>query len=131
MANFPYRLNKRLVVIPVVLYGKKGRLESEFILDTGASLTIVDHSLALSLGYSARDGIGLSTVSSVIGKERGYRLMMKGFETLGRLYNSFEVACHDLQDQGIEGLVGMNFLEKFDWCVHPNKQVIFTKEKPH
>ena len=124
MADFSYRLNRRLMVIPVVLYGRRGYLESEFILDTGSSLTIVDHSLAVALGYSARDGIGLSKVSSVVGKERGYRLILEGLETLGKKMDHFEVACHDLLDQGVEGLVGMSFLEQFDWCVHPGKRMI-------
>lgn len=124
MADFPYRVDKKLIVIPVVLHGKAGSLMSEFILDTGASFNIVDHSLISAPGYSARDGIGLSTVSSVVGKERGYRIIIKGLETLGRKINDAEVACHDLKDQGIEGLVGMAFMELFDWCIHSKRQII-------
>lgn len=124
MADFSYRLNRRLIVIPVILYGRRGHLESEFILDTGASSTIVDHSLASALGYSARDGVGLSRVSSVVGKEKGYHLIIEGLETLGKKMGHFEVACHDLLDEGVEGLIGMSFLEQFDWCMHPIRRII-------
>ena len=99
---------------------------SRFVLDTGASFTIIDHSLAEILGYSARDGIGQSMVSSVLGKEQGYRLIIESLETLGNKCSKIEVRCHDLQEQGIEGLLGMNFLEQFDWCIHPKRQIIST-----
>jgi len=109
----------------VSLYGRHNRLHNaSFILDTGASRIIVDHAIALDLGYSAKDGVGFSTVSSAVGKERGYRLVIEGFECLGKKITSVEVSCHDLKNQGVEGLVGMAFLKQFDWCVHPKKQVI-------
>lgn len=125
MANFPYRLDKKLIVLPVVLYGKRGRLTSEFILDTGSSGNIIDHTLAFALGYSAHDGVGYSDVSSVLGKERGYRLVIEGFEALGKKVQKAEVLCHDLKDSNkVEGLIGMAFLEQFDWCLHPEKKII-------
>jgi len=127
MANYTYRLDKHLIVVPVVLHGRNGRLKNEFILDTGASFTIIDHGLASALGYSASDGVGFSHVSSAVGKEQGYRLVIDGFETLGKKFRCVEVACHDLKEQGVEGLIGMSFLEQFDWCVHPKKQIISVK----
>lgn len=98
---------------------------SEFILDTGASFNIVDHSLASVLGYSARDGVGLSTVSSAVGKEMGYRVVIQGFEALGKKQLNVEVACHDLKEQGVEGLIGMAFLDQFNWCLHPKERIIW------
>jgi len=127
MADYTYRLDKHLIVVPIVLHGRNGRLTNEFILDTGASYAIIDHSLASALGYSASDGVGFSKVSSAVGKERGYRLIIDGFEALGKKFNRIEVACHDLKEQGVEGLLGMPFLEQFDWCVHPNRQIISVK----
>lgn len=124
MADYRYRVDKKLIVIPVLLYGKRGRVKSQFILDTGASFTIIDHSLASILGYSAREGTGLSTVSSVVGKERGYRVIIQALEALGKKLSQMEVACHDLKEQGVEGLIGMSFLEQFDWCVHPEHKMI-------
>jgi len=39
-----------------------------------------------------------------------------------------EVGCRDLKEQGAEGLIGMNLLERFDWCVHPKQRVISLQE---
>lgn len=124
MANFAYELEGRLILLPVVLYGRHGHLESEFILDTGASSTMIDPELTDGLGYSAREASGFSTVASVLGKERGYRLIIAGFQSLGRRYGDFEIVCHNLHEQGVEGLIGMDFLGRFDWCLHPARQRI-------
>lgn len=124
MADFSYSVEKRLIIIPVTLYGKSRRVKGEFVLDTGASLMVVDHEVINALGYSAREGTGLSVVSSVVGREQGYRLIVEGFETLGRKITNIEVTVHDLKEQGVEGLVGMSFLEQFPWCLDPARKVI-------
>lgn len=124
MADYRYRLNGRLILVPVVLHGRYGHVKSHFILDTGASHTMVDPTLTDSLGYSAREASGFSTVASVLGKERGYRLIITRFETLGQGTQDFEIVCHNLHEQGVEGLIGMDFLTRFDWCLHPARQMI-------
>lgn len=124
MADHAYGLDGRLILVPVVLYGKHGRANSEFILDTGATFTMIDPSIADLLGYSARDASGFSAVASAVGRERGYRLVIKQFEALGKCRVRMEVACHDLKQQGVEGLIGMDFLETFDWCLHPSQHII-------
>lgn len=121
MADYPYRLDGELIIISVKLYGKSGVYNGKFVLDTGSSVIIVDHEVAFDLGYSAKDGVGFSTVRSAVGKEKGYRLVIESLETLGKKTHPVEVRCHDLKDQGVEGLIGMTFLKQFDWCVHPKR----------
>lgn len=127
MANYPFRLDSELIIISVKLENKIHSYNGKFVLDTGSSAIIIDHEVALDLGYSARDGVGFSTVRSAVGKESGYRLVVENFEALGHRVNTMEVRCHDLKEQGVEGLVGMSFLKHFDWCVHPKAQIISVK----
>lgn len=126
MANFSYETISQLIIIPVTLRGKYSKLNAKFVLDTGATKTVIDHSIISALGYSARDGIGISTVSSALGKETGYRLSINAFQALGKTIKDCEIVCHDLLDQGAEGLVGMSFLEQFNWCIHPKEKRIST-----
>jgi predicted aspartyl protease len=98
--------------------------EADFILDTGSTFTIIDPSIADILGYSAHDASRFSTVASAAGRERGYRLTINAFEALGQHIKNMEIACHDLKQQGVEGLIGMDVLECFDWCMHPTLQTI-------
>ncbi len=128
MADYPYRLEGELIIISVKLQSKLGSYNGKFVLDTGSSAIIIDHEIACDLGYSARDGIGFSTVRSAVGKEKGYRLVIEGFETLGKKFSSVEVRCHDLKEQGVEDLIGMSFLKQFGWCVHPKRGVISVQD---
>jgi predicted aspartyl protease len=84
MADYSYRLDHELIIISVKLLGKLGAHSGKFVLDTGASAIIIDHDIAYALGYSSRDGVGFSTVSSAVGKEKGYRLVVEAFEALGK-----------------------------------------------
>lgn len=124
MADFTYRLDKRLIIVPAFIRGKLNGFDVDLILDTGASLTIIDPSLAKVLGYQQSDYAGTSTVQSPVGKEMGFRLKLNTFECLGRTIENFEVACHTLGLQHIDGLLGMNFLEQFDFCVYPKRRII-------
>lgn len=126
MADFGYQLDGELIVVPVYLSGKSGVYDGLFIWDTGSSGIIIDHGVASDIGYSARDGIGFSTVASAVGKEKGYRLIIKQLEVLDKKLNDVEVRCHDLKDQGVEGLIGMSFLKQFKWCLDPKKLIIST-----
>lgn len=124
MADFSYRLDKKLLVIPALFRGKYGHYDSELIVDTGASLTILQLPAIHALGFSRVDQTGTSTVQSPIGKERGFRLRLPSIECLGKRIENFEVACHDLGLKHLDGLLGMNFLEQFDFCIYPRKNSI-------
>lgn len=124
MADFSYKLDKRLLVIPVLFHGKYGSYDAELIVDTGASLTILQPLAIHALGFSQVDQTGISTVQSPIGKESGFRVRLPAIECLGRSIKNFEVACHDVGLKHLDGLLGMNFLEQFDFCIYPRKGVI-------
>lgn len=87
----------------------------KLVLDTGASLTIVDTQIMDFLGYSARvDGIKKSSLDGAAGRSEGYLLKVPQFECLGFTFTDFTVACHDMNSKtGVAGLLGMNFLKHF------------------
>ena len=102
------------IVVPVSIDGAP---EVPFVLDTGATLTCVDHALADSLGLEARPGV------------RGQGAGIGGAGTVGIVRaDSFRVGDVTLTDltlctldlsaiEGIgleaEGLVGLNVLKEF------------------
>lgn len=124
MADFRYRLDKRLIIVPVKLWSPTHFIDAHFVVDTGASHTIVDYRLAESIGYSQKNSTAISRVSSAAGKEEGYHVQLEAIEALGKRIGSFEVACHRLYEQGVEGLLGMTFLEQFDFCIFPTQHLI-------
>ena len=80
------------------------------VLDTGAAATTLLPEVLDDLGYSARDGTKLSRVHSAIGEEHGYSLNVAEFSALGVTTPNFMVHVFDLDHEGFDGLLGMNFL---------------------
>ena len=129
MADFRYELLKGVPFVTAKVLGRHLGFSGRFIIDTGSYMTIVRTPRLDAMGYSAReDAIGPFKTSSVIGEEEGYCLRVKAFEVFGKKFEGFEIAALDLPPKyRIEGLIGMNLLNLFDWCVHPSKQVISVR----
>lgn len=124
MADHSYSIDKHLIIVPVKIFSPMHFLKADFVLDTGASYTIIDHRLAASLGYTKDKSDSKTRVSSTAGKEEGYLIKTNKFEALGKTLFSFGIACHSLYEQGVMGLLGMSFLERFDFCIFPSKRTI-------
>ena len=103
-----------VILVPVRLTGQLGREVVHFVLDTGASRTIVAPDLLDRLGYNPRDGEAFSIVSSVLGRETGYRIRVARLEVFGEAIDDFPVHAHDIADAaGIDGLIGLDVLRRF------------------
>ena len=125
MANFRYELLKGVPFIIASVTGELLQFTGRFIIDTGAAMTIIRTARIDAMGYSARHAIAPFKTESVIGKEMGYQLRIKAFEVFGKIFENFEVAALDLPSRyHIDGLIGMNLLSKFDWCIHPGESFI-------
>ena len=56
------------------------------------------------------------SVRSAIGKEPGYMLRVRRFESLGFGFDDFLIHVHDLPSGfGIDGLLGLSFLKQFNY----------------
>ncbi len=124
MANIQYTLDKKLIIVQSILQGKYGEYDANLILDTGATFTIIDPTVIGELGYTENERSAPSIVKSPVGKEKGFRIHLQAIECLGQRVENFEIACHSLGLQHIDGLLGMNFLENFNFCIYPKKQII-------
>jgi predicted aspartyl protease len=107
-----------LIVVRGTVEGPRGIASIRLVVDTGASRTIIVPEILDDIGYSARNGQVTSTVSSAIGRERGYSLRVERFATLGFAMNRFVVHVFDLMDHSkFDGLIGLNFLRHFNYEV--------------
>ncbi|HEX6133363.1 MAG TPA: retropepsin-like aspartic protease [Longimicrobiales bacterium] len=109
-----------------------GRGPFDFILDTGATITCVDESLAIELALpEVRGGIG---VGAGVGGRGALRLVTLDSLTLGHA-TAFELdACVvDLEhlaglDLDVDGLVGLNFLRQFHVTLDFERNVLELAE---
>ncbi|PIR24720.1 MAG: hypothetical protein COX62_08655 [Deltaproteobacteria bacterium CG_4_10_14_0_2_um_filter_43_8] len=125
MADFKYELLKGVPFLTAIITGKHLQFSGRFIVDTGAAMTIIRTPRIDALGYSANEALRVFNVESVIGKEKGYTIRIKKFEIFNKYFDDFEVAALDLPSHyHIDGLIGMNVLGQFDWCMHPKEDII-------
>jgi len=111
-----FTLNKRKIIVTAKIKGVKDFVDFKFILDTGASRSIIDNSVVLRLGFdlkSLKTGDRLTTIS---GGKNSKLLELPKLSLFGKDMTDFEVNVMDMQPQILyfaDGLIGMDFLLQF------------------
>lgn len=107
-----------LIIVSGQIWGPRGQKgpRLRLVLDTGASETIVIPEVLDELGYSPREGDAITTLRSAVGHEPGYLIRIARFACLRFECTDFQVHAHDLPEGwGIQGLVGLSFLRRFNY----------------
>lgn len=105
-----------LIIVEAYVSGPRGTLRVSLALDTGSTATVIVPDTLDEIGYSARDGQAITTVTSAVGQEQGYILRLAGFEALGVSEANFLIHAFDLANRhGIDGVIGLNFLDKLNY----------------
>jgi hypothetical protein len=105
-----------LIIVESKIWGRGRYSELALALDTASSATVIAPHVIEEIGYEPRHGIAVTTVRSAIGEERGYTLKVAKFAALGFAIPDFEIHVFDLAaGYGIDGLVGLSFLQNFDY----------------
>ena len=109
---------RALICIAGSIAGPRKQLELRLVLNTGAFNTVIVPDVVEKLGYSARDAEARTSITSALGRDHGYILRVQRFATLGFAMSNFPVNVFDLAERdSIHGLVGMNFLRRFNYQV--------------
>ena len=97
----------------------------KLIVDTGAAMTVLSWEILEGLGYDpagTRQRVRLVTVS---GFALAPRITVESFHCLGKEIQDLPVVCHDLPfARYADGLLGINFLRRFDVAIYPQHGVI-------
>ena len=110
----PFNPSADLILVPVRISGSIDTRVLKFVFDTGASRTIVTPDALDELGYNARDGEVITSISSVVGREFGYRIRVQCVEVFGGTVDDLPVFCHDIAGGDIDGLLGLDVMRHFD-----------------
>ncbi len=128
-----------LVIVPVTPYG--GSLlvtvrlnqtrNAHLILDTGATMTVLSNDVALDLGLNASTATQLTTVNTAGGPIQVNVSKISSIRAGTAQVNDVAVAIHDLPDSpaGIDGLLGMSFLNHFLVTLDTNKRQLHLKPR--
>ena len=113
------------IEIPLTLKGNQFLLEAVFdneqaailLLDTGASLSIISPQLLNSLSYDYRHTGRTGWFNTANGRVQAPIVRIDSISLGGQSVNSIEVGVLDLSSQHFDGLLGMNFLQHFEFFI--------------
>ena len=108
---FSFDPHQGLIIVRAELAGPTGSAVSRFALDTGATRTVVNAGMLVSIGYDPALVPDRFQVTTGSGSEFVPRLNLNKISALGRQCTRFPVLCHTLPPSaGVDGLLGLDFL---------------------
>lgn len=118
MTITPFDPEGELIVVTSRVWGRDRYKDLSLAVDTAAASTLIASDAIEEIGYNPRDGRNITSVRSAIGTERGYTLKVERFLAFGFEFQDFVVHVFDLPvGFGIDGLIGLNFLQNFDYKI--------------
>ena len=109
--SFPFDSQQGLIIIRTELWGPAGSIVLRLALDTGATGTVVNIGMLVTIGYDPAlvpDRIQITTGSGV---EFVPRVTLDKMTALGQERTDFQVMGHTLPPSaGIDGLLGLDFV---------------------
>ena len=107
------------IIVYVELAGPRTARTIAMALDTGAILTVIPIETTLAIGYDPAKTTHRVELVTASGLELVPQLTVRTARCLGQTVRNLDVVCHDLPAQSpVKGLLGLNFLRRFD--VHLN-----------
>ena len=120
--TIPVKIKGNTVVVPVTFYNGNSSVTGNLAVDTGAGQTMVSKRMArelrlLSIASQQRSGIG-GTVVADVG-------LVESIKVGAAELKNMRVSIHDFSpDPSYEGLLGFDFLGRFQMSVDSEKQVM-------
>ena len=132
----PYRMKDileskwKMIFVPVLIEDKNNIfLDLNFLFDTGAAKTEISHETAIKLGFSAKDGIAKTSITTMAGKIEGYQLILPEIKVFNQTFKNFKIGVFDIavtkdNNDEIDGIIGMDIISQFKLLIDgPNKRV--------
>lgn len=130
---FPQRVSVPLkgkgatAVVRVVL---NDREQANFIVDTGASYTVISRSTARKLGINLRKKLPKVRLQTANGMIDAPIVPLESIEVGGLRVVKLMAVVHDFsKDRSISGLLGLNFLSHFRMDIDTQKGILVLEKK--
>jgi len=108
--TFRFDSTQGLVIAMAELTGPSGSAIVRLALDTGATGTLINTAIMVSVGYDPGVSPDRVQVTTGSGVEFVPRVKLEKIEALGRERTDFPVLCHTLPaSASVDGLLGLDF----------------------
>lgn len=108
--SFPFDSEQGLIVVHAELIGPTGSALLRLALDTGATATLVNVGMLVSIGHDPALSSDRLQVTTGSGVEFAPRITLDKITALGEERKDFPILCHTLPPSaGVDGLLGLDF----------------------
>lgn len=90
-----------------------GRTQIRLLLDTGADRTVISPRALVAAGVSITRGTTAGQIVGVTGASDVQGVLLESLEVGQSRVTKLQVVSHDINQSGIDGLLGRDFLEQF------------------
>ncbi len=107
---FSFNPGSGLVLVQALITGVEGKATINIALDTGASRTLINEDILLSLGYNRSQAVGQSKITTGSKIESVAMIQINRLFALNQERTEMIVVCHTLPPSAnIDGLLGLDF----------------------
>ena len=99
-----------------------GRVQGRFLLDTGASYCVVAPAFARQLALAPTGSF--ASVHTANGVVRAPVVRLRSVELGETRVRDVQAIVHDAVGPNLDGVVGLNFLNRFHYAVDPRRRVL-------
>lgn len=126
-ASVPLQKKGAVVIVPVTL---NERAEGQFVVDTGASYTMISRAVAKDLAIELDQKLPTMPFQTANGVVQAPLVRLDSIEVGGLQIRNLTAAVHDVfPDTGISGLLGLNFLSNFRLDIDTEGSVLHLERK--
>jgi len=109
--SFSFDPHYRVIIVRAELEGPTGSVVLRLALDTGATRTLINTGMLVSIGYDPALVPNRYQITTGSGVEFVPRITLSRITALGQERTSFSVLCHTLPPSAdIDGVLGLDFL---------------------
>jgi predicted aspartyl protease len=109
--RIPFNPRQGLIVVTAQIWGPTGDTVAQLALDTGATSTLVNAAVLLTIGYDPALAPHRVRMTTGSGLEFVPRLTIQKIEALGQGHTNFPLLCHTLPPSAsVDGLLGLDYL---------------------
>jgi len=125
--TIPFKLHSNSMLVPVSFANGSSSTTANLVVDTGAGQTVLSKRVARDLGLTALDTQARLGIGGAVRVDVG---VVESIKVGGAEQKNLPISIHDFSpDPRIEGLLGFDFLGRFQMSVDSDRQVIVLTPK--
>lgn len=125
--TIPFKLHSNSMLVPVSFANGSSSTTANLVVDTGAGQTVLSKRVARDLGLTALDSQARLGIGGAVRVDVG---VVESVKVGAAEQKNMPISIHDFSpDPRIEGLLGFDFLGRFQMSVDSDRQVIVLTPK--